>query len=168
MQENEACEATLTLPFDPTAVMHPSHSIFSLASTVDECYSSAEFAYVALVSVRSPSKDPRGPLQPDHEVPALSHFHPLLVSMVSFRVANLLERVALRDNPDKLPTVRLKRATVSYLVNHIRKMLQDFKVQNSRRKCPRNEREQRAYSYRLEQEQILQEILCAITAQHSM
>ncbi|KAJ9191318.1 hypothetical protein DTO164E3_6136 [Paecilomyces variotii] len=159
---NEACEATMTFPFDPTVVLHPSHSIFSLESTVDECYSSAEFIYVALVSVRSPSRDPRGPLQPSHEVPALSHFHPNLVSMVSFRVANLLERVALRKDPSKLPTERLKKATVEYLVRHIQKILQTMVEQSSLLGAPRNERQRRAYAYRLEQEDILREVLTKI------
>ena len=104
---SEACEATMIFPSDPTVAMHPSHSIFGLESTVDECYSSAEFVYVALASIRPPLRDSRGPLQPAHEVPALSHFHPQLVSMVSFRVANLLERVALRQDPSKLSTTRL-------------------------------------------------------------
>ncbi|KAF2129628.1 SET domain-containing protein [Dothidotthia symphoricarpi CBS 119687] len=156
---NEACEATLTFPFDPTIVMHPSHSVFSLASTVEECYSSAEYAYVALVSIRSPTRDPRGPLQPNHEVPDLSHFHPQLVSMVSFRVANLVERVALRENPTKLPTERLKKATVEYLVRHIRGMLQTMKKQGRLLKTPQNEQQRRACAYRQEQIEILEDVM---------
>lgn len=142
--------------------MHPSHSIFSLESTVDECYSSAEFAYVALVSVRSPSRDPRGPLQPGYEVSALSHFHPQLVSMVAFRVANLLERIALRDDPFKLPTERLKRATVDYLMRHIQDMVETITVQDDLLAAPQNERQCRAHAYRQEQKDILKEILACM------
>lgn len=82
--------------------------------------------------------------------------------MVSFRVANLLERVALRKDPSKLPTERLKKATVEYLVRHIQKMLQTMAEQKSLLGAPRNERQRRAYAYRLEQEDILREVLTKI------
>lgn len=82
--------------------------------------------------------------------------------MVSFRVANLLERVALRKDPSKLPTERLKKATVEYLVRHMQRMLQAMVQQSSLLKAPQNERQRRAYAYRHEQEQILREVLTEI------
>lgn len=142
--------------------MHPSHSIFSLESTVPECYACPESVYLAIASVRSPSRDPRGPLEPSHEVRALSHFHPQLVSMVSFRLANVLERVVLRKDPFNLPSERLKRATVEYLVRHIQKILQSMTEHDRLLKVPQNERQRRAHVYRLEQEVILREILADI------
>ncbi|KAI4236455.1 MAG: hypothetical protein L6R40_006166 [Gallowayella cf. fulva] len=159
LSNNESCEATLTFPFDPSVALHPSHSIFSVASTVDDCYASADYTYIALVSVRSPSRDVRGPVNIAHETPALLHFHPLLVSMVSFRVANLLERVALRNDPFKLPTERLKKSTIGYLVRHMQSMLQSMTEHDKLLKTPQNERQRRAHAYRQEQEEILQEII---------
>lgn len=79
--------------------------------------------------------------------------------MVSFRVANLLERMALRKDPFKLPTERLKKTTIGYLVRHMQSMLQSMTEHDKLLKTPQNERQRRAHAYRHEQEEILQEII---------
>lgn len=159
LQNNEASELVLPFPFDLAEVKHPSHDVFSSHATPEIAYGTSQDKYRSLVTVRCPLQDRRGPVNPHHPVPWLRHFHPTLVSMVSFRVANLVERAVLRDDPEIIPSERNRRASVEYLSSCLYSMLCDLEEQGKILGQAQNERQRRAQAYRLEQVQILGNIL---------
>lgn len=159
LPDNEARELVLPFPFDVTVPMHPSHSVFSTAATFLEYYASSHETYTAFVTVRSPIHDKRGPVNPTHPVRALRHFHPTFVSMVSFRVASLVERATLRKKPFVLPSRRNELETVKFLKDFLQGMLDDLNRSAKTLGQPHIYKNIMAQTYRAEQAQILQEVL---------
>lgn len=139
--------------------MHPDHCVFSSAATVDDPYWTFEDKYRSLLTVRSPSLDRRGPINPDHPVRWLRHFDPTFVLMVSLREANLTERATMRLEPHSIPSGRNVRATVQFISGCLRAMLNAIDQYGRTLGEPQNERQQRAYEYRLEQTAVLEEVL---------
>ncbi|UPL00417.1 hypothetical protein LCI18_011351 [Fusarium solani-melongenae] len=156
---NEAAELVLSSPFDLTRPMHPDHCVFSSAATVDDPYWTSEDKYLSLLTVRSPSLDRRGPINPDHPVRWLRHFSPTFVSMVSLREANLRERATMRLDPQKIPSDRNLRATVQFISRCLRAMMKEIDEYGRTLREPQNERQRRAYAYRQEQRAVLDEVL---------
>jgi hypothetical protein len=159
LPDNEACELVLPFPFDLTKPMHSAHSVFSTPATVNEPYAFADETYRGFVTLRSPSRDRRGVFNPMHAVRALRHYHPNFVSMVSFKVATLAERAALRNEPFKLPSERNRLATTHFLTGILQRMLHNLTQQDKVLGEPQNQRQKHAKAYRDEQEQILREVL---------
>jgi hypothetical protein len=156
----EVSELVLSFPIDVTSPRHPSHVVFSTASTVDEFYASAEETFLAFVTVRAPFRHPHGLMNPMHETSVLRFFHPKLVSMVSFEVATLIERTALRNSPDEIPSARNRIATVQFLLSHLKKMEKAIVETNARVGDPAgNYRKIQAKLYREEQLTILQDVI---------
>lgn len=158
LSDNEFPEAVLPLPFDIAQPAHPSHAIFSTSSTSDEYYASSEEIRLAFVTVRAPCRHPLGLMNPSHEARALRHFHPKLVSMVSFKVATLIERAALRNDPYTMPSRRNQQATIDFLETHARKILHDLRAAVDGLE-PTNYRQAITQKYRLEQATILEDVL---------
>lgn len=159
LPDNEARELVLPFPFDVTAPMHPAHSVFSTTATFAEYYASSHETYIAFVTIRSPVHDKRGPVNPTHPVRALRHYHPTFVSMVSFRVANLVERATLRKEPFVLPSRRNELETVKFLKDCLQSMLDDLNRSAKTLGQPHTYSNFSAQTYRAEQAQTLQEVL---------
>ncbi|WAO96892.1 Hypothetical protein NCS54_01458400 [Fusarium falciforme] len=158
LPDNEAAELVLSSPFDLTRPMHPDHCVFSSAATVDDPYWTSEDKYLSLLTVRSPSLDRRGPINPDHPVRWLRHFNPTFVSMVSLREANLRERATMRLEPQEIPLGRNVRATVQFICRCLRAMRREIDRHGRTLGEPQDERQQRAYAYRQEQRAVLDEV----------
>ena len=146
-------------PFDITKPLHPSHMVFSTSSTSEGEYASKEEIYLAYLTVRAPRRHLLGLMNPKAEARALRHFHPKLVSMVSFHVATLTERAALRNEPDALPSPRNQQATVGFLSSHLEKMMDTLKSEKATQHEPANYRQRVAQAYAAEQVAIIEDVL---------
>ncbi|KAI5362657.1 hypothetical protein Slin15195_G100350 [Septoria linicola] len=153
---NEFPELVLVPPIETTKPVHPSHVVFSTNSTTDDFYASSDEILLSFVTVRAPLRHPHGLVNPNHPSRTLRHFHPKLVSMVAFHVATLLERAALREDPDTPPSRRNQQATAAFLVDHVKRMLSDLLKEERE---PRNGRQRLAQRYRSEQVAIIEAVL---------
>lgn len=148
----------MPLPFDLSRPIHPKHSAFAMSTSLDwPCFTTEE-VYMTYVVVRS-LQDCRGPINPKHPVRALQHFHPLLVSMIAFKLANLPERSLLRQSPTNMPSDRVMVATVAFLIKHLHQVLARLDSGDANLGTPKNQRQLTMQKYRCEQRVILLEIL---------
>ncbi|KAI9146798.1 Protein-lysine N-methyltransferase EFM1 [Paramyrothecium foliicola] len=159
IEDTEVPELVLPFPLDVTIPRHPSHVVFSTASTVNEFYASAEETFFSWVTVRAPLRHPHGLMNPMHPTPALRYFHPTLVSMVSFEVASLVERAKLRTSPNEIPSDRNKAATIAYLQRHLEGFKSALVEAQDHLGAPKNSRQSQAQAYRKEQLEVLSDVL---------
>lgn len=85
--------------------------------------------------------------------------------MTAFRVANLLERVTLRQDPHHLSTDRLKKAVVRFLRCHLQTVVEQIKMAEKSLQHPKSNEQHVSKRYRQEQTSILEEVIDAIKAE---